>query len=219
MFAKTVTKARLLAKQAFTSALASDTLVKQKQKLDAKKAMLAQEHRRLTNTITETMLETATAIAKLHHADKFDTALDAIVTSTRNHQGVIFMNYRGEIIFTNAFTQRLLGLEGCDIVGKTVESFIIGTRQHEHVIADYSAKIINFLNTCPDESTIPDELLNCKMINDAFVGPVYASFADCSCKRKHCTNAFTFEVTLLDTHPSVLEDVTYICKISPYTSS
>jgi transcriptional regulator with PAS, ATPase and Fis domain len=219
MFAKAVTKAQLLAKQAFTSALASDALVEQKLKLDAKKAMLAQEHHRLSNTITETMLETATVIAKLRRADKFDTALDAITTSTRNHQGMIFMNYRGEIIFTNAFTQQLLGLESCDIVGKTVESFIIGTSQRKHVIVDYSIKIINFLNTYPDESTIPDELLSCKMINDAFVGPVYASFAGCSCKREHCTNAFTFEATLLDTRPSVLEDVTYICKLSPYTSS
>ena len=219
MFTKTVTKAQLLAKQAFTSALASDALVEQKLKLDAKKAMLAQEHNRLSDTITETMLETATVIAKLRRgADKFDTALDAIATTTRNHQGVIFMNYRGEIIFTNAFTQQLLGLESCDIVGKTVGSFIIGTRQHKHIIADYSTKIIDFLSSHPDESTIPDELLNCKMINDAFIGPVYASFADCNCKREHCTNAFTFEATLLDTRPSVLEDVTYICKLSPYNS-
>ena len=108
MFAKAVTKAQLLAKQAFTSALASDALVEQKLKLDAKKAMLAQEHNRLSDTITETMLETATVIAKLRRgADKFDTALDAIATTTRNHQGMIFMNYRGEIIFTNAFTQQL----------------------------------------------------------------------------------------------------------------
>ena len=220
MFAKAIERARLLAKQTFATALLTDKLVEQKRCLDEKKALLVEGHGALSSSITETMLDTAAVIATLRNGvERFDVALNAIASTTSNQQGVMFINYRGEVIFTNAFTHQLLGIHDCDLATKTIESFIVGEKPRKHIIENYSLKIINYIKAHPADQELPVELLGCKMINDAFIGPVFAKFGNCGvdCGKKICTKAFTFEASLLDTHPSVIEDITYICKLSPFT--
>jgi hypothetical protein len=212
IFAQVIKRAKGFAKQAFASALETDELLKQKQILETKKAQLAEEVDKLSLTITETMLETASVIAKLRDQDQA-TSIIGSLTNTEQ-QGIMFVNYKGEVLFTNTYTQQLLCAASCQLIGQSIESFMIDQRPRKYTVIDFSMRIIKFVTDYPNCAKIPPELLTCKLLNEAYTGPVYASFTSCS-----ATNPLSVEVSLLDTNPQTIEDIIYICKISPYINA
>lgn len=194
-------------RQDFADALATDKLTEQRKLLDQKKAELAASNESLTNAVNETKLLASSLVHKLRaDANRIKLILGASLNENYD-KGMLFMSYKGDIIFVNKIALDHFKLPQASIVGAKVTRIIADGI--EQPVRECSANLMTRVSACHGD--VPCELyetmqacfglktddkIALKLGNGTTIGP------------------FTGTISLLDREPKDITDITYLLYIN-----
>lgn len=154
----------------------------------------------------------ALVVAAVEDARSTAHAVQAQLAQGRN-EGILFIDYQGNILHANQVAHKVLNCEADQLIGKSIEALLTPkARRVRHRITECSKALFEQLK---EKLSLPQIAEACKgfsfcikSVTDVTVvlnEPVVVPFA---------TGALTLRLSLMDTTPTALEDVTYLCKLS-----
>lgn len=141
--------------------------------------------------------------------------------TTMRDEGVIFVDFRGEIIHVNHAAAELLNKPVTSLLHKRIDHILTGQRKRKISIEECSKLIIEKANES-DECSY-DKL--CETARTAYLlktSDVEMHLDEPVCivlKSGDSINPLRVVISLLDTSPKELEDVTFLCRISQIVGS
>lgn len=200
--------------------LLSVTMTKQQTRLRELKKALLQSNDDLNKSASETKAVIAEVSAKLNAGlRKLDPKLGLF--TTMKDEGIAFVDFRGEIVHVNHAAATLLNRSVTELLHKRIDYVLTGSKRKRISIEGCSKLIISKVKE--QESCSYREL--CDTARTAYLlktqnlaihldEPVCIVF-----KSGDQVHPLRVIISLLDTQPKELEDVTFLCKIAEIAGS
>ena len=207
-------------KQSKTADLMTTMMEVQSARLKELKEALLLSNDVLNKSTSETKRVIAEVSRKLNAGlKKLDLKLGLF--TTMRDEGIAFIDYRGEIIHVNYAAATLLNRSVTGLLHKRIDYILTGSRSKKLSIEECSKLIISKVKD-HDESTYSElcdtartaYLLKTQDIAIHLDEPVCMVF-----KSGDQVQPLRIIISLLDTAPKELEDVTYLCKIAEIAGS
>lgn len=200
--------------------LSTATMTAQRKRLHELKTELIQNNAELERTTTETKAVIAEVSAKLKGGlRKLDQKL-GLFTSMKD-EGIAFVDFRGEIVHVNHAAATLPNRPVTELLHKRIDYILSGSKRKRISIEECSKLIISkvkesmsctYSELCDTARTA--YLLKTQNLAIHLDEPVCIVFK--SGDRIHPLRVI---ISLLDTQPKELEDVTFLCKIAEIAGS
>lgn len=203
-----------------TADLSSEVMDKQRKRLQELKAALLLSNDDLKKSTAETKTVIAEVSKKLRSSlKKLDPKLGLF--TTMKDEGVAFVDFRGEIVHVNHAAAELLNRSVTELLHKRIDYILTGSRRKRISIEECSKLIIGKVKE--QTACTYDEL--CDTARTAYLlktqnlamhldEPVCIVF-----KSGDRIQPLRIIISLLDTQPKELEDVTFLCKIAEIAGS
>lgn len=210
----------MIFKKQAKSELSTDLMKHQRERLkELKEALLAsnaelQKSTELTKTVIAEVSEKLKSGLR-----KLDPSLGLF--TTMKDEGVAFVDFKGEIIHVNHAAAELLNRPASTLLHKRIDYILTGSRRKRISIEECSKLIISKVQT--DEKATYHEL--CDTARAAYIlktQEVEMKLDEPACivlKSGDSIHPLRVVISLLDTNPRILEDVTFICKIAQIAGS
>jgi hypothetical protein len=200
--------------------LATPVMTAQSKRLSALKQALIENNNELKKQTEETKQVIAEVSAKLKSGiRKLDPKLGLF--TTMKGEGVAFVDFRGEIIHVNNAAALLLNRPVSDLLKKRIDYILTGSKRKRISIEECSKLIIEKVKE--DVNCTYNAL--CETARTAYLlktSNVAMHLDEPVCivlKSGDKIHPLRVTISLLDTAPKELEDVTFLCKISQIAGS
>lgn len=198
----------------------TETMIEQRKRLITLKKQLLASNDDLNKQTEEAKQVIAEVSNKLKSGlKKLDPRLGLF--TTMKDEGLAFVDYRGEIIHVNYAASELLNRPVAELLNKRIDYILTGQRRRKISIEECSKLIISKVRE--DVDCTYGEL--CETARTAYVlkTPDMAMHLDepvcIVLKSGDSIHPLRVIMSLLDTAPKELEDVTFLCKISQIAGS
>lgn len=200
--------------------LSTTTMTQQRKRLSELKEALIHSNDDLNNTTSETKAVIAEVSRKLKTGlRKLDQKLGLF--TTMKDEGVAFVNFQGEIVHVNHAAAELLNRSVTELLHKRIDYILTGSRRKRISIEECSKLIISKVKadmSCTYgtlcETARTAYLLKTQDMSMHLDEPVCIVF-----KSGDRAQPLRIIISLLDTQPKELEDVTFLCKIAEIAGS
>lgn len=200
--------------------LSTDTMETQRMRLHELKEALIHSNDDLNRSTSETKAVIAEVSRKLKSGlKKLDTKLGLF--TTMKDEGVAFVDFKGEIVHVNHAAAELLNRSVTELLHKRIDYILTGSRRKRISIEECSKLIINKVKereTCTYgelcDTARTAYLLKTQNLAMHLDEPVCIVF-----KSGDRIQPLRIIISLLDTQPKELEDVTFLCKIAEIAGS
>lgn len=200
--------------------LSSTTMNEQRIRLSELKEALLDSNEKLNKTTSETKAVIAEVSKKLKAGlKKLDPKLGLF--TTMKDEGIAFVDFRGEIVHVNHAAADLLNRSVTELLHKRIDHILTGSRRKKISIEECSKLIISkvkeqeyctYNELCDTARTA--YLLKTQNLAMHLDEPVCLVF-----KSGDHIQPLRIIISLLDTQPKELEDVTFLCKIAEIAGS
>lgn len=210
----------MIFKKRSKSTLLTDLMERQRIRLKELKAALLASNDKLNASTEETKAVIAQVSEKLKTGlKKLDPSLGLF--TTMKDEGVAFVDFKGEIIHVNHAGAELLNRSVTELLHKRIDYILTGSRRRRLSIEECSKLIISKAQESADctynelcETARTAYLLKTQDVEMHLDEPVCIVL-----KSGDSIHPLRIMISLLDTSPRVLEDVTFICKIAQIAGS
>lgn len=200
--------------------LLSATMTKQRKRLSELKEELNHSNENLNKTADETKAVIAEVSRKLKTGlKKLDPKLGLF--TTMRDEGIAFVDFKGEIVHVNHAAAELLNQPVTELLHKRIDYILTGSNRKRISIEECSKLIISkvkeqvsctYNDLCETARTA--YLLKTQNLEIHLNEPVCIVF-----KSGDRVQPLRIIISLLDTHPKEIEDVTFLCKIAEIAGS
>lgn len=202
------------------SDLSTDLMKQQRARLKELKEALLTSNAEIVKTAEQTKAVIAEVSEKMKTSlKKLDPSLGLF--TTMKDEGVAFVDFKGEIIHVNHAAAELLNRPVSTLLHKRIDYILTGSRRKRLSIEECSKLIINKVQT--DITATYNEL--CDTARAAYIlktQELEMRLDEPACivlKSGDSIHPLRVVISLLDTNPRMLEDVTFICKIAQIAGS
>lgn len=196
-----------------------DSITAQCQKLQSLKDELSIGDESLTKAAGETKDLIADVSSKIRNSlKKLDPKLGLF--TTMRDEGVAFVDFRGEIVHVNHAAAELLNKPVTELLHKRIDYILTGSKRRRISIEECSKLIINKVK---EHNCTYDEL--CETARTAYLlktQNLAMHLDEPTCivfKSGARVQPLRVVISLLDTAPKELEDVTFLCRIAEVAGS
>ena len=198
----------------------SATMAAQRQRLQQLKQALLDDNATLNKSTEETIAVIAEVSEKLKAGlKKLDQSIGLF--TTMKDEGVAFVDFKGDIIHVNHAAAELLNRPITEIIGKRIDHILTGSKRRKISIAECSKLIISKVkedNQC-SYSALCDTARTAYLLKTQDVAMHLDEPVCIVLKSGDSIHPLKVVISLLDTQPKELEDVTFLCKIAQIAGS
>lgn len=155
---------------------------------------------------TQAMIRTAVADTKAMTSSVMD-----LLSRTRD-EGILFIDYRGTVLHANQVAYKVLKCEDDRLIGKSIEALLTAKTRVRRNVQKCSEALFAKMQDAPlDLSTLAEtcrtfSFTKISSIEVVLNEPIQVPYGD---------STLQVRLSLLESAPAAVEDMTYLCKIIP----